>query len=169
MSWALLGKAPVVLSSAALQTIAEEAHASADGRETGGLLLGQLCADHVHVRYAGGPGPGAVRTPTRFLRDLQHAQALAAAAWQLDGSVWIGEWHTHPAAGPDPSPRDLLTYAEHLADLDLTLPVFTSLIARPDQNGSWSGAHLFAWSVTDAGYSPVTITVDDATHAKEHP
>lgn len=128
MSWALLGTAPVVISAAAVQTIGEEAKASEDGRETGGLLLGQLRTDHVLVRYAGGPGPDATRAPTRFLRDLKHAQALADAAWQLDCSVWIGEWHTHPTAGPEPSPCDLRTYTQHLADPDLSLPVFTSLI-----------------------------------------
>jgi integrative and conjugative element protein (TIGR02256 family) len=169
MSWALFGTAPVVISAVAVQAIGQEAQASEDGRETGGLLLGQLGAGHVHVRYAGGPGPAATRTPARFLRDLQHARGLADAAWQLDGSVWIGEWHTHPAAGPDPSPRDLLTYAEHLADPDLTLPVFTSLIARPGPDGSWTNTRLFAWSITDAGYGPVTLTVENATEPTEHP
>jgi integrative and conjugative element protein (TIGR02256 family) len=169
MSWALLDTAPVVISTAAVHTIGEEAEASNDGNETGGLLLGQLCAGHVHVRYAGGPGPAATRTPTRFLRDLQHARGLADAAWQLDRSVWIGEWHTHPAAGPDPSRVDMLTYAEHLADPDLTLPVFTSLIVRPGPDGSWTSSRLYAWSITDAGYGPVTVTVENTSDAREQP
>jgi integrative and conjugative element protein (TIGR02256 family) len=86
---------------------------SADGSETGGILLGRgPDADGVvRVEIAGEPGPRAERRPDFFLRDLEHARGLAARAWQETGAVWIGEWHTHPMGGARPSATDLGTYA----------------------------------------------------------
>ncbi|MDQ1684999.1 MAG: hypothetical protein QOC82_1736 [Frankiaceae bacterium] len=63
----------VVLSAAAHESIREHAPESADGRETGGILLGHLRGDVANVEHAGDAGPKAVRTPTFFLRDLRHA------------------------------------------------------------------------------------------------
>src|SRR4051812_24966041 len=89
----------MTLSAVAAATISAEAAASRDGRETGGILLGHDEGTQLYVTVAGDPGVGAVRSADRFLRDLEHARLLADAAYQRDGSVWIGEWHTHPT-GP---------------------------------------------------------------------
>ena len=95
-----------------------------DGLETGGILLGfdHGLAGPLIVRQCGDPGPAAIRRRTYFGRDLAHAAALAEQAAALDGSVWIGEWHTHSAAMPEPSSRDLHTYRELLADPQLAFP-----------------------------------------------
>lgn len=135
---------PVTLTGAAASSIAEHATASADGLETGGLLLGHLETDRVVVHFAGGPGPGALREMTRFQRDLNHARELADAAWKLNRSVWLGEWHTHPSASAAPSDTDMQTYQRHLTDSDLTLPTFVSLIAVADD---WTEPHVVAWTV----------------------
>lgn len=78
---------------------------SADGRETGGILLGRgPDADGVvRVEIAGDAGPRADRRPDFFLRDLSHARELADGAWKRSRAVWVGEWHTHPTGGPEPS------------------------------------------------------------------
>lgn len=127
---------PVTLMPAAVDSIKTYATASCDGLESGGLLLGHLYNDRVVVNYAGGPGPGAVRESTRFVRDLAFAQELAQAAWKLDRSIWIGEWHTHPKCSAAPSDIDMQTYAKHLNDPDLTLPTFLSLIVIPHPTGT---------------------------------
>lgn len=98
----------VLLHSNALDVIRSEAAAAPDGLETGGILLGHI--DPVRVTVAGGPGPGAVRTDSFFLRDLQYSQALAAREAAVSGAQWVGEWHTHPTGPPHPSPTDLSTY-----------------------------------------------------------
>ncbi len=136
----------VTLAEAAACSIAGHATASSDGLETGGLLLGHLHPDRVVVNYAGGPGPLALREPTRFQRDLAHARDLARAAWRLDRGIWLGEWHTHPLGPVTPSDIDLRTYLTHLNDPDLTLPSFLSLIvvAAPD----WNHPGIVAWTVT---------------------
>jgi integrative and conjugative element protein (TIGR02256 family) len=147
------------LTATAAATIREEALNSRDGTETGGILLGS--ADHPHflVRQAGRAGPAAVRLPAFFLRDLAHAQRLAAEAWDTDGSVWIGDWHTHPRTPPTPSERDLHTYAQLLADPELAFTAFAALIispARPD----WLHLKARAWIYRTGHVASVTIVVD---------
>ncbi|MEH1130792.1 Mov34/MPN/PAD-1 family protein [Micromonospora sp. CPCC 206061] len=118
----------VVLAPRAATTIRDEAQRSADGNETGGLLLSHADDTPAWVRSAGDPGPAAVHRPTFFLRDLRHAQQLAADAFARDGGEWIGEWHTHPGAAPIPSARDLHTYLGFLADPQLRFNAFIAVI-----------------------------------------
>lgn len=118
----------VSITDSALATIASESRRSADGLETGGILLGTEIPNEISLRHAGGPGPNARRAPRRFLRDLQHAQQLAADAWTRDGSQWIGEWHTHPLGDLAPSDLDLDSYLRHLHDPDLRLDRFVAII-----------------------------------------
>src|SRR4051794_13110855 len=80
----------VVMTATALTALACCAGASADGRETGGIVLGHdggLGGD-IHVRHCGDAGPTAVRRRNRFSRDVAHAQRLADAAAVADGSAW---------------------------------------------------------------------------------
>ena len=62
-----------------LATIAREASASTDGRETGGILLGFDASElgELLVMEAGGPGPKAERRADYFRRDLNHAREVA--------------------------------------------------------------------------------------------
>lgn len=99
----------ITISPDALSTIREEIAETPPHLETGGILLGTH--DPMYIAVAGNAGPGAVRTPTFFLRDLEYAQKLARDESELSGAEWIGEWHTHPTGPPHPSPTDLSTYA----------------------------------------------------------
>src|SRR5436189_6438762 len=73
---------PVELSARALDAIVTHAAASADGCETGGILLGYEENDlgAMLVMQAGDAGPNAERRPNFFRRDLTHAQQLADEA-----------------------------------------------------------------------------------------
>ena len=117
----------VSIAGSALRAIADEAIRSFDGKETGGVLLG-FEGDCLEVRHAGGPGPGAMRQVDRFLRDLQHAQDLARAAWEEDRSQWIGEWHTHLDGSLEPSAADIHSYLQHLRDPELQMDKFLAII-----------------------------------------
>jgi integrative and conjugative element protein (TIGR02256 family) len=125
------------------------ARASEDGLETGGILLGRGPSPHglIDVTDVGDPGAEAVRRPDSFLRDLGHAQALADSAWQDSHATWIGEWHTHPRTGGEPSGRDVATYAKLLADPDLQFAVFVSIIVTPGPDTNWADPTLTAWLV----------------------
>lgn len=138
------------LSPDASAVIFAESLASADRLETGGILLGH---DHesrelMEVTRAGDPGPGARRERRRFLRDLEHAQELADIAYEEDGSVWLGEWHTHPNESPLPSPRDLSTYLKLLGDPSLDFTRFASIIVTADSEEQWDAPIMWPWIVT---------------------
>jgi integrative and conjugative element protein (TIGR02256 family) len=152
----------VTLSSAALSVISTEATASADGLETGGILLGHDDGSTMHVTVAGDPGPDAVREKRRFLRDLAHAQTLADDAYERDASVWIGEWHTHPDGPPEPSDVDLTTYAKHLADGRLGFDRFLSVIVLPCPEHGWEHVSAVAWVVAGNIVELADIRAEDA-------
>lgn len=124
----------MTITDVALSAIAHEALRSADGLETGGILLGSDATDRIDVRHAGGPGPNATRGERTFMRDLDHAQRLADSAWSEDRSQWIGEWHTHPSGGLSPSDVDLHSYMRHLHDPELRFDKFLAIIAGFDSS-----------------------------------
>ncbi|MEW2435948.1 Mov34/MPN/PAD-1 family protein [Streptomyces caniferus] len=143
----------VRLTPAAACTIATELRTADHATETGGILLGHHSADVVTIHHAGAPGPAAVRTPTYFLRDRAHAQMVADQAFAADGSVWIGEWHTHPTGRPGPSARDTATYQQLLDDPELGFTSVVAVILAPD-DGHWTGA---AWAAHDGGIAPAAL------------
>ncbi len=125
--------------------ISELAGTSADGAETGGILLGRGPDANglIVVEQAGDPGPKSDRRPDFFLRDLAHAQQLAAEAWEREKAIWVGEWHTHPKGPIQPSPRDLNTYVALMTDAALEFKVFVSIIVIPDPD--WTTPRLLPW------------------------
>jgi len=135
------------LHDAARDSIIRLSRAAADSRETGGILLG--CGPEadatVHVEQAGDAGPNAIRRPDFFLRDLEHARALADEAWERSGAVWVGEWHTHLKPSGHPSEADLMTYYRLLSAADLEFEVFVSIIAVPGPAGEWDEPELRPW------------------------
>jgi integrative and conjugative element protein (TIGR02256 family) len=136
----------VELTAETEATIRDLARLSADGRETGGILLGRFNAErgaHV-ITAAAGPGQHADREPGFFLRDLSHAREVAREGWHRDRSEWIGEWHTHPQGPMHPSELDLSTYAGLLARTDLAFPFFVSVIVTPCESG-WESLRLNLW------------------------
>jgi integrative and conjugative element protein (TIGR02256 family) len=143
----------VHITTTAFETIAREASRSEDGLETGGILLGHDTPDQVLIRHAGDPGPNADRGSRHFHRDLEHAQHLATAAWNNDQSLWLGEWHTHPGAGPTPSSVDLNSYLRHLNDPDLGFDRFVAIIVTFDD----TAINAVAWVVDRNHCRPVPI------------
>jgi len=127
--------------------IRREAARSEDGKETGGILLGFEDPDGVNywVTQAGGPGPNAVRSPVRFVRDLGHAKTLAAKAYEVDGSLWIGDWHTHPGGPPRLSSTDLNSYRKVLATSDMHS--FLAILLLPGVEG-WRRPLVTGWQIT---------------------
>jgi integrative and conjugative element protein (TIGR02256 family) len=143
--------APVVgIRGDALRIIIAEAPASMDGRETGGILLGHdpTADGGIEVTIAGDPGPAANRRSNGFTRDLAHAQRLADEAYAHDGSVWVGEWHTHPMGPPTPSSDDMTTYRNLFARDELDFERIVSFIVTPSPAGGWHQPLLWSWLIT---------------------
>ncbi len=135
------------LEPAVEKRIQRLARAAADGRETGGILLGRGPDEHgvIVVEEAGDAGEHAERRPDYFLRDRAHAERLAEAAWERSRAVWVGEWHTHPDGLPIPSTRDLATYSALLDDSELAFKALVSVIAVPDPAQRWEAPRLLVW------------------------
>ncbi|MBF4582343.1 Mov34/MPN/PAD-1 family protein [Curtobacterium sp. VKM Ac-2865] len=136
------------IERSAYDSILHESAVSPVGIETGGILLGHDTGTEILITFAGDPGPKAFQAPNRFLRDGEHASALAASAWDHDRSLWIGEWHTHPRSALEPSAVDLRTYRKHTNDPDLSFERFVSIIVRPRNAGS----SLVGWVIDEALY-----------------
>lgn len=126
-----------------IRTFARE---SKDGNETGGILLGRGPDQSgvIDIVQAGDAGPAAVRQPRLFSRDTAHAEALASEAWRRERAEWVGEWHTHPEAGPEPSELDLASYAKVLSDPELSFDCFVAVIVTGGPSG-WTDAVLTPW------------------------
>jgi len=147
----------IVLTRDAAGTIAAAARESADGRETGGVLLGHDLGERMIVTVAGDPGPAADRRTDGFVRDLAHARLLGDEAYDRDGSVWVGEWHTHPTGPSIPSPKDMETYSQLLADDDLAFERLLALIVTPCGVHGWVEAHVHGWVVDVDGAKGATV------------
>lgn len=97
------GSESVVLADGVLAAMRAEAERGLPA-ETGGVLVGRReSGGRVVVVHATGPGPRALRTPTRFRRDGAYAQAEVDRLHAAHGgrADYVGEWHTHPApVGP---------------------------------------------------------------------
>jgi integrative and conjugative element protein (TIGR02256 family) len=148
----------VRLARDAAMTIAREAAASADGRETGGILLGFDASEfgELLVLDAGDPGPAAERRPDFFQRDTNHARRLAEEAYRRTTARWVGEWHTHPRGRLAPSRVDLRTYRSFLRDEDLHFPVFLAVIVGPGEEG-WTRPRATAWLIEPRRVLPALL------------
>jgi len=151
------------LARPALDAIVREAARSTDGRETGGILFGHDHGDYLEVTMSGGPGPDAIRQSQRFLRDLQYSRALAERAYRRDGSVWIGEWHTHPNGEAEPSSIDLSTCAQHLSNPELGFARFLTAIVTPCPNHGWDDVTIIPWLVETNTATLVLIEIFEVT------
>lgn len=86
--------------------------------ETGGVLLGWRSPGHICVTNMVGPGPAARHDKASFDPDAEWQATQIAQLYAESGRrlSYLGDWHTHPGATPNPSARDrqtLRTIARH--------------------------------------------------------
>ncbi|TAK00609.1 MAG: hypothetical protein EPO36_08165 [Chloroflexota bacterium] len=77
-------------------------------QETGGILVGRYTefGDRVRVVEATGAPSDSRSFPAAFVRGVVGLTHRLRAAWHR-GLYYVGEWHCHPYASPQPSRRDL--------------------------------------------------------------
>jgi integrative and conjugative element protein (TIGR02256 family) len=148
------------MTPAAITDLHAFAGASRDGLETGGIVVGvdEGLGGNLIVRHCGDAGPAAVRRRESFRRDVDHAQRLADAARNEDGSAWIGERHTHLVDLPTPSDLDLRTYRDLLGDPETQLTRLLALILIADEDAGWNRPLLYAWSFTGTVLRQLSIS-----------
>jgi integrative and conjugative element protein (TIGR02256 family) len=77
-------------------------------KETGGILIGQYTADRsVAIVKSITPAPKDSKAGrTWFERGKRGLQDLVNHVWRTKRHHYIGEWHWHPSASPEPSLQD---------------------------------------------------------------
>lgn len=120
--------------------------------ETGGILIGYVDGRKAVIVKATGPGPKAVRTPTRFERDVEFVQEeLNRMTTELGPrGLYIGEWHSHLESDPKPSGRDILSLTEIAESANYATECPVMLIAGLDPK-SRKMVTLKGWSFPKMG------------------
>lgn len=109
-----LEETAVRIDQATYDFIKRESAASADV-ETGGVLIGSRTKEGQYsIVRATGPGPKAVRSATRFEKDVEYCQSeIKRAFYELgDKGLYLGEWHYHAMGGTSPSGIDIKSLTE---------------------------------------------------------
>jgi integrative and conjugative element protein (TIGR02256 family) len=138
----------LIVTADALRTV-EKGGDGADGKETGGVLIGFHEGKDIRVVKASDAGPNAQRSACGFLRDTAYCQGMLDREHSLSGADYVGEWHTHVIDLPHPSEGDLLTLASIILDPDYNFPSFSMLLVvkRP------RGTEIQGYMVTAEGAS----------------
>lgn len=110
--------------------------------ETGGILLGWRTSEHICVTSIVGPGPAACHSRTSFNPDAkwqseQIAQLYAESNRRL---AYLGDWHTHPGAAPNPSARDQQTLRAISRHPPARCPQPVMVILGQPQTDEWMAA-----------------------------
>ena len=90
----------------------QTARSSSLPRETGGYLIGLRRGPYLEVTAATFQAPDDIATSSSFERiDPNHGR-VALEAWRSDGglSTIVGDWHSHPSGGGQPSSADLAAW-----------------------------------------------------------
>lgn len=138
----------------------------AGSRETGGILLGIYSEPHdmAVVTEVSGPPPDSARGRTWFRRGVQGLQDRINVLWKDKRHFYLGEWHFHPGAAPNPSPDDIAQMREIAASPRYTCPEPDLLIIGGDPLGGWVPRAF----VFPRGTPPVELLREEAPTASTH-
>ena len=123
-SWVLVAY-PVI-------TMFEQEQATCRGQaERGGILIGSYRGPHMEITDFTKPGRKDIREAYRFTKQDPRHQRAATRAWVTSGGkdTYVGEWHTHPRGGPEPSTIDTASWRD-LAAITKRMMIF--VIIAPD-------------------------------------
>lgn len=100
-------KVKVLLSKTAFASIEQQALA-AERQETGGILIGRYdsIGDVAIVQEATARPRDSKSGWSWFQRGSSGLRSLLRKRWS-EGDYYLGEWHSHPGAAPDPSGNDI--------------------------------------------------------------
>ena len=125
--------------------------------ETGGVLIGEYTCRHdcAIVHLATGPSPDSTATRTTFRRGTRGFQTLLDRLWRRERRYYLGEWHYHPGAAPDPSRVDCTQLTAIEEDSNYRCPEPVLLIIGGDPKGAWDAA-AFVFP-RGAGWLPMAV------------
>lgn len=136
--WSADRKFGAVLVPNALDDLLRHA-GQAGNLETGGILMGRYNDHHdcATVDYISGPPLDSQQDRTTFVRGVKGLRAIVARFWTKERRYYLGEWHFHPGASPDPSQTDLATMAAIARDSKYACPEPILLILGGKPPQSW--------------------------------
>lgn len=131
--------------------------------ETGGILIGQYTGRHdcAMVHQVTGPPEDSTATRTRFRRGTIGLQPLLDRLWRRERRYYLGEWHFHPGASPDPSGVDDRQLRSIASDRQYNCPEPVLLIVGGDPSAAWAAA-AFVFPKGE-GRIPMTPGQDDTS------
>jgi len=104
---------------------------SARRNETGGIIVGGYSADLSSAIVDKILGPPS-DSRSGFSWFVKGVKETLDNLWQNQQQFYLGEWHYHPYAAPNPSPRDLQQMHEVAHHPDFACPEPIMLIAGGD-------------------------------------
>lgn len=116
---------------------------NADLRETGGILIGRYSefGDRVIVVEATAAPSDSRSFRAAFVRGIAGLTRRLRLAW-AGGLFYVGEWHYHPYASPQPSGQDFAQIVEFSKDRLYRCPHPVLVIVGGDPEKPASSVHL---------------------------
>ncbi len=98
--------------------------------ESGGILLGQVCANNVYITKVSIPNEFDKSSRYSFVCDSKAAQVIINHEFINSNrkTIYIGEWHTHPENDPKPSIVDKKMIKSQFHNNKLSEPFLILLI-----------------------------------------
>jgi len=101
-------------------------------REAGGQLFARLRIPEIIIEEATGPRSSDRRGRYHYIPDRRAEQAEIEERYE-SGLHYVGDWHTHPTAVPQPSSLDLGTIQECFIESSHNLAGFILIIVGSSQ------------------------------------
>lgn len=150
--WVRSGAGSLGLSSAALLRMSRHIQHSSEP-EAGGILLGRRLLDSMDVLVDSvtTPFPSDIQERRAFVRNAKGHQDAVDSAWEESQgtTVYLGEWHTHPQARPEPSRTDLCDWRRKSGEDSYRLGLFFVIVGFEE---------LAVWEIERSGDDPTRLT-----------
>jgi proteasome lid subunit RPN8/RPN11 len=148
----------IEFTQAAWRNLRSEVIDSADDRETGGALFGQIRGGRVVVARICGPSYWTERATDTFR--VERDRYLALERTLPDEVVWVGDWHSHDELTARPSESD---FAGWTGMLRRAVGAYVGVIVTPDPRVEWrfDAPRFAAWLATADGVARATLIGGD--------
>jgi integrative and conjugative element protein (TIGR02256 family) len=136
----------------------------ARNEETGGILIGHYSPDHAmaFVTEVTSAPIDSKRGATWFDRGVQGLKDKLRTSWRKAGTFYLGEWHFHPGAAPNPSHVDSSQMANIARSPEYSCPEPILLIVGGDEK-----QRNVAGFVYEKGTQRVALSVFDKEKTRE--
>lgn len=101
----------LIVTDAVLATWSRYKQDGLFAREAGGMIFAEISGDTVKLSHISEPSFFDLRSRFRFTMNFSQAQKEIEKRFR-DNLHYVGEWHTHPEAIPQPSKLDQRTIVE---------------------------------------------------------